>query len=338
MAVAMFFRVVLLAGGLAASACSLEQSPTASTPIAGSLPPPPPPALPTNVPGVLAVSMPIDSADIINIGFGLLPFGYHGADHALDGHAGWDIEFRPGGLVRAAAAGTVASVALQTTGRTVVTLEHVVGEHHYRTIYTNLLTVASDIVPDETVLAGQQLGVAGPVASIAGVESNNALTHFQLDDLEFHREGQEPKAVSPEPFLTEPARLVFARLWSGAVFAHELVEPFATNPRDLRFGVTRTWTRAGGEGPAAVRFARADARAADYSYQLLAESGTPIEAGYVVLNLSTRPYPSIDLVSPVGRRLGIYDIVSGEMRLTLASPGDTRPTTLDSTHVYRTPR
>jgi Peptidase family M23 len=330
-------RVVVVAlASIATLSCSLEKSPTASTPVAAPAPPPTVPSLPTNVPGVLALSLPIDAADVANTGFGGLPFGYHGADHALDGHAGWDIEYRIGGVVRAAAAGTIASVVPQATGRSVVTLEHVVGAHHYRTIYTNLITVSSDIVPEETVVAGQPLGVAGPVAAIAGVTSASALTHFQLDDLEFHREGPEPKAVSPEAFLTGPARQLFARLWAGAVYAHELVEPFATNPRDLQFPVTRTWTRAGGEGPAGIRFRRATAISADYTYELLAESGTTIERGSVVLNLSTRPYPSIDLVSPIGRRLGIYDIVSAEMRLTLASQGDARPATLDPTHVYRT--
>jgi hypothetical protein len=333
----MLHRVVCaVLASAAAVSCSLEKSPTASTPIAAPSPPTPTPSLPTTVPGVLAVSLPIDSSDSAATGFGLLPFGYHGLDHAVDGHAGWDIEYRVGGTVRAAAAGTIASVAPQTTGRFVVTLEHVVGEHHYRTIYTNLLTVASGIVPNETVLTGQPLGVAGPVASIGGVESNNAVSHFQLDDLEFHREGPEPKAVSPEPFLTEPARVLFARLWGTAVYQLELIEPFVTNPRNLRFPASRTWTRAGGDGPAAIRFTRADARDPDYSYELLAESGTVIEPGYVVLNFSTRPYPSIDLVSPIGRRLGIYDIVSSEMRLTLASPGAARPAALDSTHVYRT--
>jgi hypothetical protein len=168
------------------------------------------------------------------------------------------------------------------------------------------------------------------------VVSNNASIHFQLDDLEFHREGPEPKAVSPEPFLTESARSLFAQMWRTARYHHELVEPLASNPRDLRFPAARTWTRAGGEGPAGIRFTRASAQNADYTYELLAESGTVIEGGFVVLDLSTRPHPSLDLVSPVGRRLGIYDIVSGEMQLTLASQGAARPSTLDSTHVYRT--
>lgn len=318
-----------LIGGLAlasaaALSCSLEKSSTAPTPIAAPGPPSPVPSLPTNVPGVLAVSLPIDAGDVINTGFGVLPFGYHGADHALDGHAGWDIEYRPGGVVRAAAAGTIASVEPQTTGRTVVTLEHLVGEHHYRTIYTGLIDVPQDIVAAETVVTGQALGIAA--TSI----------HFQLDDLESHREGPQPKATSPEPFLTAPARLLFAQMWGTAVYPHELVEPFATNPRDLRFPASRTWTRAGGDGPAGIRVTRASAQSADYTYELLAESGTVIETGFVLLDLSTRPFPSIDLVSPTGRRLGVYDIVSNEMRLTLSSPGAARPAALDSTHVYRT--
>lgn len=48
-----------------------------------------------------------DAADLATTAFGLAPYGYHGADHAEDGHPGWDIEYRIGGTVRAAAAGTV---------------------------------------------------------------------------------------------------------------------------------------------------------------------------------------------------------------------------------------
>ena len=52
---------------------------------------------------VLSIAMPIDGADIVSNAFGLLPFGYHGADHAGGGHSGWDIEYRIGAQVRAAA-------------------------------------------------------------------------------------------------------------------------------------------------------------------------------------------------------------------------------------------
>lgn len=337
MGVRMGLRFVLLTAGIvAAGACSLERSPTSSTPIAGPTPPSAAPSLPTRVPGVLAVSLPVGVSDLATTGFGVLPFGYHGPDHALDGHAGWDLEYRTGGVVRAAAPGTVTGVVVEPAGRTVVTLEHLVGQHYYRTIYRNLISVPTDIIANETVVAGQMLGVAGPAAGIGAPASNQAWIHFQLDDLEFHREGPEPKAVSPEAFLTEPARLLFARMWAAAVYPQELVEPFPSNPRDLRFPAARTWTRAGGAGPAAIRFTRASAPSADSTYELLTESGTVIETGAVVLDLSTRPYPSIDLLSPIGRRRGLYDIVSGEMRLTLATQGSARPTRLDPADVYRT--
>ena len=278
--------------------------------------------------------MPVDSADVANAAFGLIPFGYHGGGHTEDGHAGWDVEYRIGAPVRAAATGTVFSVEpdLISLGRTAVVLEHVVGSHFYRTHYTNLTAVSSDVVVDETIVAGQTIGTAGTItATIGDATFTYAMTHFQLDDLEFHREVANPKAVSPEPFLSAAAKPLFDRMWSSAIYFHELVEPFATNPRETPITV-RTWTRAGGDGPAGIRFTR---RGTAYTYELLAESGTVIEVGDVVLRLSARP-ATIDLISPTATRLGVYDIVSAEMRLTLASPGVTRPVTLDSTHVYRT--
>lgn len=325
--------------GLAVTACTDQPLPTAATPVAGPPPVTSAPGPPTTVPGVLAVALPVEAGDAANTAFGLAPFGYHGADHAEDGHPGWDIEYRIGGLVRAAATGTVARVFPDpfTAGRTTVQIEHVVGAHHYRTIYTNLTGVRDGVVADATVTAGQVLGAAGVISLTLGTTPvTYAMTHFQLDDLEFHREGREPKAVSPEPFLTPDALRLFERLWANAAFVHELVEPFATNPRGLSFPASRTWTRAGGDGPGGIRFTRRTSRGADYEYALLTESGTETETGTVVLNVAARPFPTIDLVAATGRRLGVYDIVSGEMRLTLGAPNAARPTTLDSTRVYRT--
>ncbi|MGH9202346.1 MAG: hypothetical protein ACRD2A_14050, partial [Vicinamibacterales bacterium] len=54
--------------------------------------------------------MPADLIDISNTAFGLVPYGYHGMDHAVDGHSGWDIELRFGSAVRAAADGQVQSI------------------------------------------------------------------------------------------------------------------------------------------------------------------------------------------------------------------------------------
>ena len=199
------------------------------------------------------------------------------------------------------------------------------GEHFYRTIYSNLATITSAIEKDEVVLAGQAIGVPA------------TFVHFQLDDLEFHNERvSNPKAVSPEPFLTPAAKSIFDTFWNRAAFAPELVEPYATNPREVVFPASRTWTRAGGDGPAGIRFTRFSDKTVEYNYTLLAESGTVVESGTVAIDATARPYPLIALTSATAVRLGIYDIVSNEMRLALSNPGEPRAADLSGATVYRT--
>ncbi|MSO62241.1 MAG: hypothetical protein EXQ50_09155 [Acidobacteria bacterium] len=332
--------VLVLLTAAVVAACSSGQSPTAPTTITAA-PPPIVVPLPTTVPGVLTLVLPIDAADLATTAFGIAPYGYHGADHAEDGHPGWDVEYRLGGIVRAAAAGMVQSVFPDPSvaGRSTVQIEHVIGTHFYRTVYTNLASVTPEIIPAAAVRAGQSLGVAGTVSQTVGTTPiTYAMTHFQLDDFEYYREIPNPNAVTPEPFLAADAKLFFDRIFSGAVFSTELVEPYASNQRDLRFPASRTWTRVSGDGPAGIRFTRVAARNPNYDYAILAESGTAIETGTVTLALTARPFPSIDLVSATGRRLGVYDIVSDQMRLVLANPGASRPVDVNAASTYRTPR
>ena len=327
-----------------AAACMDAKSPLAPTAIAGPTPPVPVPPLPTLVPGVLAVALPLDPADAANSAFGIAPFGYHSADHAAAGHAGWDIEYRTGGIVRAAAAGTVESAGPDplNPGRFIVQIAHLVGAHHYRTTYTNLAGISTGIAPESLVAAGQPIGTPGTLGTPGTPGTPGTLgtlaTHFQLDDFEYYRDTTNPNAVSPEPFLTANAKSLFDTLWSSAAYPHELIEPFPTNPRELRFPASRTWTRAGGDGPAGIRFIRGTATGSALQYELLAESGTVIEAGDVSLNSTARPYPTIDLVSPTAGHIGIYDVVSNEMRLSLGTSGTQRPHDLSAASVYRTER
>ena len=331
-----------LAGMVLWAACTDAKSPVAPTAVAGPTPPLTAPPLPTTVPGVLAVALPLDQADAANTVFGIRPFGYHGAEHAADGHTGWDIEYRIGGIVRAAAPGRIENVIenSQVPGRFAVQVEHVVGTHHYRTTYTNLAGVNSNIVVGESVVAGQPIGTAGTVADFRTDPPRGpvsyAMTHFQLDDFEYYNEINSPNAVSPEPFLTASAKSLFNSLWPAAGFAEEVVEPYATTVRTLRFPASRTWTRAGGDGPPGIRFTRRTATTTAIEYELLAESGTVIEAGTVSLIATARPYPFIDLVSPTAGHIGIYEIVSNEMRLSLTAPGLQRPLDLSAASVYRT--
>lgn len=337
----MRFRFLIIALAAGAVSCNTDKSPTAATPIAAPAPPPVTSPLPTNVPGVLSVVMPIDPGDLATTVFGLAPFGYHGADHAEDGHPGWDVEYRLGAAVRAAAAGTVQNVFPDpfTAGRSTIQIEHLVGAHHYRTVYTNLASVNSDVAAGAAIRAGQPLGVAGSISATIGTTPvTYAMTHFQLDDFESHIELPNQNAVSPEPFVSPEGKALFDRMWATAVFGQELVEPFPTNPRGVTFTMSRTWTRAGGDGPAGIRFTRRSTRGSDYDYALLSESGAVIESGTVRAGFTSRPFPTIDLNSSTARRLGIYDIVSDQMLLTLAAPGAARPSAMSSTNVYRTTR
>ncbi len=331
-------RLLLFLLTASVAACATD-NPTAPTAVASTPLPPVIVRLPTTVPGVLSLRLPIDIGDVPTTTLVFAPFGYHGAEHAVDGHPGWDLEYRIGGTVRAAAAGTVESVLPDPSapGRTTVQLEHAAGTHFYRTSYTNLATVSAGVEAGATVLVGQSLGVAGTVASVVGT-APYAMTHFQLDDFEYYRGGPNPNAVTPEPLLSPEAKSFFDRIFSTAVFSAELVEPYASNPRDLRFPASRTWTRASGDGPAGIRFTRRDARNPNYEYAVLTESGTAIESGTVTLALTARPFPTIDLVAATGRRLGTYDIVSNQMRLSLANAGSSRPLDLGAASYYRTPQ
>lgn len=296
---------------------------------------PPPPGT------VLSIAMPIDGADVVTNAFGLLPFGYHGPDHAGAGHSGWDVEYRVGAQVRAAAAGVVQSIEpdIIVLGRSRVTIEHALGAHIYRTVYANLSSVREEIVRQAAVTRGQPLGVAGTVtATIGGTPVTYAMSHFQVDDFETHREGLDPKAASPEPFLSAEGRAVFDRIWPRSAFNQELTEPFISMSRDQRFPMTRTWRLESGDGPAGLSFTRTSEVGAEHHYLVLTQSGTAIESGVVTLRVLARPFPTIDLVTPTGPRLGVYDIVGDQMRLALGSPGAPRPADLGAAGVYRTSR
>jgi murein DD-endopeptidase MepM/ murein hydrolase activator NlpD len=329
--------------GLWNGACGSGQSPTAPSAIVVT----PPAVGALNGPasrraaiGPLSFSMPLVIGDSANAAFGLAPFGYHGADHAADGHAGWDIEYRAGGLVRATADGTVLSIAPDPAGRTTVEIEHSSGDHFYRTVYSNLSSVTDDVVVGEAIARGQVLGVAGSLAlSVGNTPITYSMIHFQIDDFDFYAGGiPNPNAVSPELVLSADGRAVFDRVWPAAVFAQELTEPFATNPRAATFPLTRAWYLESGEGPVGISFTRRTARSGDYEFAILAASGTSLESGTVTLRYTPRPLQSIDLVAATSVRLGLYDIVDDRMRLAIAAPGAPRPVDLSAAAVYRTTR
>ena len=321
----------ILAGlAMLAAGCVDSKSPLAPTAIPAPTPPLAAPPLPTTVPGVLALAMPLEPGDSANNVIGIAPFGYHSADHAADGHTGWDIEYRTGGIVRAAAAGTVESVFPDAlaAGRFTVQIAHVVGAHHYRTTYES---------------GGRHVDIA---KVLCAPDSDRSCGH--RDHLS-HRSIRPGVVIRMTLFAATTLRLPRIRnrtcsepfLMAGrcstpgrARYLHEVVRAVGDQPARLRSrprDVTRRKREDGG-----VRFTRRTATGPDVEYEI-SQIRTVIEAGRAPI-VATRPYPFIDLISPTAVRVGIYDALSNEMRLSLTTPGSQRPLDLSAASVYRTTR
>src|SRR5688572_28946427 len=150
---------------LAALACggSPASSPTAPSPAPAPAPSPAPAPAPTPTPAPapaarFTVVLPVASGDTATNFFGLTTFGIHfggtgPSGHGLDGHPGWDVEIRIGAPVRAAADGIVQSVFTDSfiSSRSVIQIQHQ-GGGNYRTVYTNVESVAAGITANAAVM------------------------------------------------------------------------------------------------------------------------------------------------------------------------------------------
>lgn len=265
----------------------------------------------------------------------------HIGDHGIDGHPGWDVEFRVGATIVAAADGIVQSVLPSEGGAAFgIQLTHLVGGRPaYRTIY-GVGTLASGVSPNASIVAGQPLGIASSYTRTIGtVTVTYAFTHFQLDDFSSNVGLTNPNAISPEAFLNSDARGQFQSIWNGAVYNQELVEPFVTNTRDVTFPMSRTWTLQSGGLASTIEFTRSGPFANGFSYVMRNSAGLTVEAGLVELEVLAKPSPTLDFIASSGaRRRGIYSIVDGSMRIDYGAPGGTRPASLANASTYSTIR
>jgi murein DD-endopeptidase MepM/ murein hydrolase activator NlpD len=193
--------------------------------------------------------LPVAAGDTATTFFGLAPFAIHFGDtgrggHGLDGHPGWDVEFRPGAQVRAAADGVVQSVFTDsfTTSRSVIQIQHQAGGN-FRTVYTNIESPAAGIAANAAVTRGQVLGLAGTQSTTVERRTvSYGMTHFQVDDFSRNEGATNPNAVNPETFLDSSGRTLFDAVWNTPAYNVELTEPFTGNTRDTAFPISRTWT------------------------------------------------------------------------------------------------
>lgn len=341
------FAVVLaslVACGSPTAPSSQSGAPPGSTPSPPPAPapiPPVPPPAPAPPGSTFTVDLPIAAGDVANAAYGLWPFGTHGGDHALDGHPGWDVEYRPGASVLAAADGVILNGVPEMggSGRFTVRIMHAIdGRTAYATDYTNLSALGPGISAGATVRQGQVLGPAGVQTQIIGTTQVTwAMTHFQVNDFSRNEGLTNPNAVSPEPYLSSNGRGLFASIWRGAAYQTEWCEPFFTNPRSATFPLERTWTleSAGLATILGVRCPSASSR--EYTYSLQASDRSIIESGVFVVDPGAKPLARVEFRPSSGSpRLGVWDIVGDTMQLNLAAAGGARPTTLVGGSMYTT--
>jgi hypothetical protein len=325
-------------------AAAVACSGSASSAIAPSLTAPaaPTPA-PTPAPTVtFSIDMPMEGADAANESGGVNPFGVHIADHGVDGHPGWDLQYRIGASVRAAADGRVQTVMQadpQRPSRFVVQIMHEVGTKGFRTVYFGVESPRPEIVVGTMVRRGDPIGLAGVLTQMIGTGLiTSAGIHFQLDDFSYTGGLTNQNAVSPENWLTASGRAVFDSMWTGASYTGELTEPFPSNPRDATFPVTRRWTRQSGGLAPVIEITRATGTTNSYTYRELGANGETTGAGTIRLTPWTKPYTTIDFMPSGGGspRLGLYDVLNTTMRLVLGPPGAARPASFAGESMYTT--
>lgn len=289
--------------------------------------------------------LPVAPGDTATNFFGLTAFGIHfggtgPGGHGLDGHPGWDVEFRVGAQVRAAADGVLQSAFSDSfmPSRFTVQIQHQ-GGGNYRTVYTNVEgPLPAGISANAPIVRGQVLGSAGTQTfTVSGRQATYAMTHFQVDDFSRNEGSTNPNSVNPETFLDPSGRDLFEAVWRTAAYDVELTEPFTGNARDVTFPITRTWRRESGALAARIDFVRRDPASNVHTYVMYDDAGSVTERGSIAVFTPAGSLSSIDVQPDSGaRRLGVIDIVSGTMRLDLAAPGASRPRDLSAAAVYRT--
>ena len=288
------------------------------------------------------MDLPIAPGDSGTNAYGIWPFGVHGGSHAIDGHPGFDVEFRPGASVLAAADGTVQNVAADgaAAGRYVIRIDHAVGAIHYATDYTNISAIAPGVAAGQTIAKGSPLGTAGTQTQFIGSSLVTwAMTHFQVNDFSRNEGLSNPNAVSPESVLSTAGRATFETIWRTAAYQTEWCEPFASNSRLAGFPMLRTWTIQRGSLPERLDVRCVMGGGVDHEYTFRDPDGSARESGSIRLDPSAKPLSRVDMQPVSGAvRLGVYDIVDASMRLNLGAPGAPRPPSVDDAALFSTSR
>jgi len=262
----------------------------------------------------------------------------HGGGHDLDGHPGFDFEYRLGSPVYAPVDATVSNRIPDFNSpadRESIQLRYPGVPTDYFIDITNLMNVPAAIQTGTRVARGQVLGTAGPIGFGSNAMSTSAMIHFGVSDPNTNEPNIAPHSVSPDKFMTPEARAQLAAIWANAAYVSEWCEPFLDNNRAELFPKSRAWTLASGTTAAKIVAGCPTVNGAT-EYSFVDASGVTMETGSMTVGWANRP-TTVDFTSSTGlRRLGLYDIVSETMRLSLGPAGGGRPTSLGTASVYAT--
>jgi hypothetical protein len=285
------------------------------------------------------MSLPIAVGDSASLAYTIWPFGVHGGGHALDGHPGFDFEYRLGSSVYAPVDATVSNRIPDSNSpadRESVQLRYPGSPMDYFIDITNLMNVPPSVQPNARVTRGQILGTAGPIGFGPNVgAATSAMIHFGVSDPNTNEPNIAPHSVSPDKFMSAEARSQLAVIWQNAAYVSEWCEPFLDNDRAALFPKRRTWSLGSGSTPARI-VAGCPTEFGATEYSFTDASGATTDTGAMAVGWSNRP-TTVDFTSSTGvRRLGLFDIVSDTMRLALGAPGAGRPASFTGASVYST--
>ncbi|MES2948929.1 MAG: hypothetical protein V4858_10355 [Pseudomonadota bacterium] len=294
----------------------------------------------------LELELPLDPSDAAANFLSVTGFGYHVAEHRLDGHPGLDFEFKLGGKVRAAHAGQLNFFAdAHDPSKLTVQVDFSADGKNWRNVYTNVGSLEPGLAKGSALVAGQAIGTAGTVTATGsgGAVIQYAMTHFQLDDMSgaVNHGLSNKTALSPVPFFSASAQSAFAALVEKSTYHQQLCEPFISSARGLLAypSLVRTWTLAQGSHGTRIDFTcDHSATQSSYRYALLDATNTVLETGAVSTDSTLSALPKIDFTAANGsKRLGVYAVnaITGVLTLDYSAPGGSRPTSFGGASSYR---
>ncbi|MDK2123009.1 M23 family metallopeptidase [Parachitinimonas caeni] len=294
----------------------------------------------------MELQLPLDPADAAFNFLGVAGFGYHVAEHRLDGHPGLDFEFTVGAKVRAGHAGTLnAFTDSHDPTKMTVQIDFTDEGKSWRNVYTNISGLEPGITNGSKLSAGQVFGTAGTVTAKNGSNTiQYAMTHFQLDDMSgVVSFGLSNKtALSPVPYFSTSARAALDTLVAKSTYPQQVCEPSLSTPRGLLSYPTlqRRWTLSQGSHATSIEFTcNYASQTAGFGYTFYDSKEAVLETGTVTMELGLSSVPKLDFTASNGsKRLGVYKINGSSLSLQLdySAPGGARPTDFSAASSYST--